>query len=64
MLLKIFKESIKDLNGTIYEQEIQKISESTEPIYRIEKIVKKRKRKTIQNITSSSLVILINLILG
>jgi hypothetical protein len=36
----------EDISGTFYEQEIQKISESAEPIYRIEKIVKKQKTKT------------------
>ena len=33
----------EEISGTFYEQEIQKISESAEPIYRIEKIVKKQK---------------------
>jgi transposase InsO family protein len=37
----------EEINGTFYEQEIQKISESTEPIYRIEKIIKKKKEKNI-----------------
>ena len=35
----------EEINGTFYEQEIQKISESTEPIYRIEKIIKTKKEK-------------------
>ena len=36
----------EEISGTFYEQEIQKISESAEPIYRIEKILKKQKTKT------------------
>jgi hypothetical protein len=36
----------EEISGTFYEQEIQKISESAEPIYRIEKVIKKQKTKT------------------
>jgi len=35
----------EEINGTFYEQEIQKISETAEPIYRIEKIIRKKKEK-------------------
>ena len=42
---------IKDLQnevitGTFYEQELQKISETSEPIYRIEKVIKKKRENT------------------
>ena len=37
----------EEISGTFYQQEIQKVSESTEPIYRIEKVIRQKKTKGI-----------------
>ena len=37
----------EEISGTFYQQEIQKVSASTEPIYRIEKVIRQKKTKGI-----------------